>query len=704
VVTYQFADVCVDLQRLTITRAGAAVEIEPKAFDVLRHLLEHRDRLVTKDELLDTVWRDTFVTPNVLTRAIAQLRRALGDDARDARYIETVAKRGYRFIAPVTVAAEPAAAAPLPIPPPIAAAAANAWLWWSTAIVLLTIAAAGVAVLARRPPRPMTWEPMPAAVRLTTRGGTNTTPALSPDGHAAAFASDRTGSLEIYVVGLAPGSEEVAITNDGGQNMEPAWSPDGRWIAFHSRRRGGIWIAPSTGGTPQQIVERGSNAAWSADSGRLVYTPDEGGTAGVQVLWTVNLDGSDRRQLTQRGHPAGGHNHPAWSHDGRFIVFAVSNGSVNDAIWIVEAGGGTPRRLTAAKAAGSPQFSPRDTAVFWTGTAAPYNGRIFRIGFDPARGAASGEPMEMMPFENGMLHGLSIARDGSAVFGVETTDANLWTIDLRRDGTATEAVRLTDDAVRSGRPDYSRDGRIAFFELGPGRPTSVWTIDEHGGDRVQLMAGASAGDPSWSADGSRVLVSSHAANRCGLWWIDPSSRRATRTAIGDGDIRSPRVSPDSRTIAFHVLDASGSLNVWTQPLDGGPRRRVTDDREAASYPSWSPDGQWLAVEVQRGERTQIGVVAAGGGAVDLLTDTAGQSWPHSWSPDGEHIVYAAERDAVWNVWEVSRRTRAARQLTHFISSSGYVRYPSWSPRGDRIVFERETRTATVWTVRLAASD
>ena len=174
-----------------------------------------------------------------------------------------------------------------------------------------------------------------------------------------------------------------------------------------------------------------------------------------------------------------------------------------------------------------------------------------------------------------------------------------------------------------------------------------------------------------------------------------------RTGVSGSDIRSPRLSPDSQSIAFHAIDANGAMNVWTQRLDGGPRRRVTDDREAISYPVWSPDGQWLALEVKRGERTQIGVVSSAGGPIELLTAATGQSWPHSWSPDGERILYAAERDAVWNIWEVSRRTRAARQLTHFSSSSGYVRYPAWSPSGSRIVFERETYKATIWTVRLA---
>ena len=142
------------------------------------------------------------------------------------------------------------------------------------------------------------------------------------------------------------------------------------------------------------------------------------------------------------------------------------------------------------------------------------------------------------------------------------------------------------------------------------------------------------------------------------------------------------------------------VNVWTQPLEGdGPRRRITSDAEVMSYPAWSPDGRWLAVEIKRGDQTHVGVVSRDGGATEQLTFEDGQSWPHSWSPDGERIAFAAERGAVWNVWSVSRRTRRTTQLTHFKSPSGYVRYPSWSPRGDRIVFERSIRESSVWTVR-----
>src|SRR5215204_4647288 len=98
---FLFDDVRVEPAAFRVWKAGAAVPLEPKAFEVLLFLIHHRGRVVQKRELLDAVWRDTFVGENALTREIAQLRKALGEDARRARYIETVPTRGYRFIAEV---------------------------------------------------------------------------------------------------------------------------------------------------------------------------------------------------------------------------------------------------------------------------------------------------------------------------------------------------------------------------------------------------------------------------------------------------------------------------------------------------------------------------------------------------------------------------------------------------------------------------
>src|SRR5262252_5375799 len=104
---YQFDDVSVDLERFEAIKADSRLRLEPKAFAALVFLIENRGRLVEKKELLDAVWKDAVVTENAMTRVIAQLRKALGDDSKEAKYIETVPTRGYRFIATVKDLAEP---------------------------------------------------------------------------------------------------------------------------------------------------------------------------------------------------------------------------------------------------------------------------------------------------------------------------------------------------------------------------------------------------------------------------------------------------------------------------------------------------------------------------------------------------------------------------------------------------------------------
>ena len=120
----RFGDCEVDLDRLEVRAAGETVGVEPQVFDVLSYLLEHRERMVTKEELLDNVWGDRFVTESALTSRIKSARRALGDNGRDQAVIRTVHRRGYQFVADVTMATDAdvrratAAHAPARIEPP----------------------------------------------------------------------------------------------------------------------------------------------------------------------------------------------------------------------------------------------------------------------------------------------------------------------------------------------------------------------------------------------------------------------------------------------------------------------------------------------------------------------------------------------------------------------------------------------------------
>src|SRR5262252_9009786 len=99
---YFFDDVVVDCAGLRVQKGDEPRKITPRAFEVLVYLAEHQGRIVEKQELFDQIWKERFVTDNALSRIIKEIRQVIGDDADAPRYIETVPRRGYRFIAEVT--------------------------------------------------------------------------------------------------------------------------------------------------------------------------------------------------------------------------------------------------------------------------------------------------------------------------------------------------------------------------------------------------------------------------------------------------------------------------------------------------------------------------------------------------------------------------------------------------------------------------
>jgi TolB-like protein len=113
---YRVGDFELDLSRYELRRGGAVIKAEPRVLEVLNFLIEHRARVVPKEELLDTIWRDVHVSESAMTTAIRDARRALGDSSAEPRWIRTVYGRGFRFVGEIAEA--PAAPAPKPAPKP----------------------------------------------------------------------------------------------------------------------------------------------------------------------------------------------------------------------------------------------------------------------------------------------------------------------------------------------------------------------------------------------------------------------------------------------------------------------------------------------------------------------------------------------------------------------------------------------------------
>ena len=206
---YSFRAFEFDRATFRLLKAGVHVPVEPKALDVLQVLLERAPRVVDKAEIFALVWKDVAVTDNALTRAIAQLRKALEDDPKSPTYIETIATRGYRFVADVTVA--PAA--------PESSTPRRALSRWVAASVLSTLALVVWAVVSFVRPQaegsvrnhddggPEIERLAKLRPRQMTSGtGFDGFLTFSPDGTRLAFSSDRSGALEIYVQGASPGA------------------------------------------------------------------------------------------------------------------------------------------------------------------------------------------------------------------------------------------------------------------------------------------------------------------------------------------------------------------------------------------------------------------------------------------------------------------------------------------------------------------
>ncbi|MCH8947732.1 MAG: winged helix-turn-helix domain-containing protein [Acidobacteria bacterium] len=291
--TVRFGVYEVDLQAGELRRKGRKLKLQEQPFQVLALLLERQGEVVTREALREKLWpADTFVEfDHSLNTAISKIREALGDLADNPRFVETLPRRGYRFIAPVEEsgqASEPEATMPVPPLP-----------WWRTtrrpfwSAVLLAVVIGGAAWFQFfRAPSKSALPPM-RVVPLTTLPGSEFDPALSPDGNHLAFSWDgETGdNVDIYVK-LIGAETTLRLTDDPAFDCCPAWSPDGRSIAFmrSSETKDEIFIVPALGG-PERKLQTTSGARlfglWrfvsGSPDGRFLAVSDQGRCVGMKL-------------------------------------------------------------------------------------------------------------------------------------------------------------------------------------------------------------------------------------------------------------------------------------------------------------------------------------------------------------------------------------------------------------------------------------
>ncbi len=302
-----------DLKAAQLTRNGTRIRLPQQPLQLLSALIESPGEIVTREQLRQRLWSsDVFIDfDHGLNKSIQKLRDALGDSADSPRYIETIPRVGYRFIAPVrngTRSGEPEAGIEIPQPPPVspippttAAVAGNPgtrWLLLAAGGLALS-AAIGIAVY-------FSFRARPAVVKytqLTDFTDSATTPALSPDGHILAFIRGNSSFMsagQIYVK-MLPDGEARPLTNDARVKYNLAFSPDGSQIAYTAMKNPvfATYTVSVLGGDPHLLLNNAAGLTW-LDPNHFLFSKIRGGLHLGVVTETVA--GDDFRELYYPPH------------------------------------------------------------------------------------------------------------------------------------------------------------------------------------------------------------------------------------------------------------------------------------------------------------------------------------------------------------------------------------------------------------------
>jgi eukaryotic-like serine/threonine-protein kinase len=630
-----------------LRRGGDELPLPPRVLSVLELLLDRAGDLVPRQELIDSVWKEAFVTDTSLAEAISVLRQALGDDSQSPTYIQTVHRRGYRFVAPVEtrstdaarLLAHPASAdlEPATVVPSIT----GTLVPWSIAVLFGALAFTAVWQLThqRTAPPPAIARftiTLPPDTRLDDRGPAL---ALAPDGTRMVFSACIGNGCRLYVRPLAQLDANALRGTDDASS--PFFSPDGRWIGFFAGGR--LKKVAASGGSVATIADavHPQGAAWTPE-GRIVF-----GSSLAGGLMQVSADGGQPEPLTVPRQELGEVRHawPGLTADGHALVFTVGT-SLDD---------GTPGRLAIARV-DSPNHAPAWSTLL--------NGAAV------ARCASS----DLLVFSRGAeLQAVNFDRARSTISGVPV--AVVGPVSDAR-GYSQFAVSSTGALVYAPRPSSTRDEGLAWWT-----PNGIVLAPE--GTR-------NASGSVLSADGRSIAWASGVdADRSDIWVADLQRGAITRLTH-DGLNVSPAWSPDGRRIYFARRD-TGVFHMMAVMADGGSSTPLpAADRHAFPF-SVSPDGGTIAfVQIAAATRADIWTVPVNGaGATRPLVQTPFDETSPAFSSTGL-VAYQSDESGRWEVY--AHRLRDGKRIV--ISTSGGER-PFWSHDGRALFYQSGTRVMKV---------
>ena len=620
-----------------IVRGGEVVSLEPKIMQVLVRLAETPGAVVTKEELFERAWAGTFVSEDVLTRAIGELRKVFGDDPTRPRVIETIRKTGYRLLV------RPADSKAAPGEPRGETGSVTSPAVERRGVRIAAICAAaalalsGAALWIRKNPGARSSGPV-RIIPVTTFPGNERHPALSPDGTRVAFAWEKPGEKTSLYVKLLDSPSPVRLTTSPGSDDEPAWSPDGQKVIFVRQTKGAceILAVPAIGGPPQRIADcAGGDAgkmSWSPAAREIaVSSPMPGGALRIEIL---DLEKGTRRKLTNPPPDSLGDEEPSFSPDGKEVSFLRSLSDGVSDLYTTASAGGPERRVTFEnRSITGADWAPDGRSLIFSSNRAG----LFSLWSVPAKG---GEPRLVAGGGSKMKHPSTARQRNAVAYENWHYEVSLWSVPLSDGNRPSSQLTFAADEWEFD-PEFSPDGsRIAYVSTKSGAD-EIWTTDRIGGSPSQLTSfgGPRLGMPRWSPDGRKLVFTARPEGQADLYSIDSSGGVPIRLTSTPGDEGAPSWSRDGRSIYF-ASRRTGNWEIWRMPASGGTARRVTTHGGQAAYES----GDGKSLYFSRADSPGIWrMPSAGGPESPLPVALAPNCWA-DWRVTGKGIYFKVDRN------------------------------------------------------------
>ncbi len=655
----------VDLRAGELWKAGRKRKLTGQPFLVLAILLERPGEVVSREELQKRLWPDTFVdVDHNLNTAINKIREALNDSSERPQFVETLSRRGYRFIAPVEIVLPAVPSVPngaalassitsengpiathvQEIAPVLAVAAPETARlqvprskflkqWRLAGLSAIAVAALVVLYLLR----PTVPPPRVTGIRQLTHDetpklffGPSATPlAMFTDGTRVYFGELDPSHLKVMQVSTFGGeSERVPVPFEfvGLTDLSVSQSKLLLQTPINvSATLGGLWTMPLPAGQPQSNGKlEVYDAAWSPDGDWIYYTIGSD-------LWVSRTDESQQRKILSE---TGLLNWIRFSHDGERIRFSAFDQTHNtNALWEASIDGSHLRPVLPGWNACCGSWTP--------------DGKYFVF---------------------------ASMRGGSW---------NLWAMREKREWwrkTDSEPVRLTVGQMSSISPLPSTDGKTIFF-IGSTPRGELVRYDLQKRLFVPYLPGLSANGLAFSRDGSRVAWTT--VPEGSLWQSKADGSDRHQLTFPPMQASLPRWSPDGTRIAFAAQEPGKPSKIYIVPAVGGIAEKVTAGEAGDTDPSWSPDGDALAfgatfLKDASMENHPIRIVDLRSHAVTALPDSSRYFSPR-WSPDGRWLVALDDETFALELYNFT--TRKWEQLTNLVAV-----YPNWTSDSRCVLF------------------